>query len=137
MIQFQAMQFDPVKKKFVKIYQNKIHYSNFKPYSPLQKNDFIQALYLPAHSAVEIPQLASQVHFFGLNPVLLGGHLWMNESVRQEGSKDVEGSYFVAGYYVDSQQGNPKRFAEEYLRRFLKRPDMLAAQAYDAANLML
>ncbi len=136
-IQFQAMQFDTVKKKFVKIYQNRIFYSTFKPYSPLQKNDFIQALYLPAHSAVEIPQLASQVHFFGLNPVLLGGHLWMNESVRQEGSKDVEGSFFVAGYYVDSQQGNPKRFAEEYLRRFLKRPDMLAAQAYDAANLML
>jgi hypothetical protein len=136
-VQFQAMQYDPVKRKFVKIYQNKVAFSLFKAAGSGPKVEEVQALYVPAHSAVEIPQLASQVHFYSLNPVLLGGHLWENESVRQEGGKDVEGAYFTTGFYVDSQQGTTKHFSEEYLKRFTQRPNLLAAQAYDAANLML
>ncbi len=135
-ISFEAFQLDPVKNTFVKIYQNKVPYSIIKPTALIQANTGFQALYLPAHSG-EIPLLASQAHFYNLNPVFLGGHLWENETVRQEGGKDVEGSYFVTGFYVDSQQGSTKKFAEDYLKRFAKRPDLLAAQAYDAAMLLL
>ncbi len=136
-VHFEAYQFDRTKKKFVKVYQNKILYNAVKPVAAAQNTDNIQALYMPGHTAVEIPQLASQVHFYGLSPVLLGGHLWENDSVRQEGGKDLEGSYFVTGFYVDSQQGKVKKFADDFLRKFNKRPDFLAAQSYDAMNILL
>jgi ABC-type branched-subunit amino acid transport system substrate-binding protein len=136
-IHFDAYQLDPASKSFVKIYQDKILYNAVKPTAAAQNTGNIQALYLPGHSAVEIPQIASQVHFYGLNPVLLGGHLWENETVRQEGRKDVDGSYFVTGFYVDSAQDKVKKFADDFLKRFNKRPDLLAAQSYDAMNMML
>jgi len=136
-VHFEAYQLDAASKGFVKIYQNKILYNAVKPTAAAQNTENIQALYLPGHTAVEIPQIASQVHFYGLNPVLLGGHLWQNDAARQEGSKDLEGSYFVTGFYVDSTQGKVKKFADDFLKRFNKRPDLLAAQSYDAMNMML
>ena len=81
--------------------------------------------------------MGAQIRFYNLNPVFLGGHLWGNESIFQEGGKDLEGSYFVSAFYVDSQQASVKKFAEDYLKKFAKRPDLLAAQAYDAARLLL
>jgi ABC-type branched-subunit amino acid transport system substrate-binding protein len=136
-LHFEAYQYDVASRHFTKIYQNKVLYNAIKPTMAAQNTDNIQALYLPGHVAVEIPQIASQVHFYGLNPVLLGGHLWENDTVRQEGGKDVEGSYYVTGFYVDSTQGKVKKFADDFLKRFNKRPDLLAAQSYDAMNLML
>lgn len=136
-VHFEAYQFDQTKKHFVKIYQSKILYNAIKPVAAAQNTDNIQALYMPGHTAVEIPQLASQVHFYGLNPVLLGGHLWENDSVRQEGGKDLDGSYFVTGFYVDSQQGKVKKFSDDFLRKFSKPPDFLAAQSFDAMNILL
>jgi len=132
----EAFQLNAKKTAFVKIYQNKLPYSTFKPSSLIRAVSGYQALYLPAHS-VEIPSLVSQIHFYDLNPVFLGGHLWDNDSVRQDGAKDVEGSYYVTGFYLDSSQGNTKKFADDYLKKFAKKPDLLAAQAYDAARLML
>jgi ABC-type branched-subunit amino acid transport system substrate-binding protein len=119
-----------------KIYQSKIPYSLFKPAALIRGMNDYQALYLPAHAA-EIPLLTSQIHFYDLNPTFLGGHLWDNETILQEGAKDMEGSYFVTGYYVDSQQGTAKKFADDYLNKFAKRPDLVAAQSYDATQLLL
>jgi len=133
---FDAFQLDPKKNAFVKIYQGYTKYNAFKPTNLVRANSTYQALYLPAHS-VEIPSLAAQIHFYDLNPVLLGGHLWQNDTALTEGAKDMEGAYFVTGFYVDSQQGTVKKFVDDYMKRFAKRPDLLAAQAYDAARLLL
>ncbi len=121
---------------FSQIYRKSLPYSIFKPSALVRSSTNMQALYLPAH-AVEVSLITSQVHFYDLNPIFLGGHLWESPNVLQEGTKDVEGSYFVTGFYVDSAQGNARKFADDYLKRFAKRPDLLAAQAYDAARLLL
>ncbi len=134
-IHFEAFLMDPNKNTMVKIYQSKITYSIFKPPSMTRGNNAYQALYLPAHSA-EVPLLVSQVHYYDLNPVFLGGHLWDNDTILQEAAKDMEGAYFVTGFYVDSQQGTVKKFVDDYMNKFAKRPDLLAAQAYDAARLL-
>ncbi len=135
-VHFQAFWVDPNKNTMVMIYQSKVPYSPFKPASMVRGNNGYQALYLPAHAA-EVPLLVSQVHYYDLNPVFLGGHLWDNDTILQEGAKDMEGSYFVTGFYVDSQQGIVKKFVDDYMNKFAKRPDLLAAQAYDAARLLL
>lgn len=135
-LSLEAYQLNPLKNNYFRIYQSRLTYSPFKPASMVRSLASYQALYLPAHSA-EIPLLVSQIHFYDLNPVFLGGHLWENQTVLQEGVKDLEGSYFVSGFYTDSQQAVVKRFSEDYLRRFTKRPDLLSAQSYDAARLLL
>ena len=135
-LEIEAYQMAFKKNALVKIYQGKVPYAAFRPPSMTRLNLNYQALYLPAH-AVEIPLVVSQIHYYDLTPLFLGGHLWDNESIRQEGTKDIEGSYFVTGFYVDSQQGNVKKFVDDYLKRFAVRPDLLAAQSYDAARLLL
>ncbi|HUO58640.1 MAG TPA: penicillin-binding protein activator [bacterium] len=135
-IEIEAFQMAFKKNAMVRISLDKVPYAAFRPPSMTRASLDYQALYLPAH-AVEIPLLASQIHYYDLKPLFLGGHLWENETVMQEGTKDIEGSYFVTGFYVDSAQGNVKKFVDDYLRRFAMRPDLLAAQSYDAARLLL
>jgi len=135
-IQLDGYQVDPKTGQVTKIYGNTLPYSIYKPPSLVRMNLNYDALYIPAHS-VEIPLIASQLHYYDLNPVLLGGHLWQNDSVLQEGAKDVEGAYFTTGFFTDSQQGTTKDFVTAYLQRFAVKPDLIAAQAYDAARLLL
>ncbi len=123
------------KSEYIKFYQSRLLYGLFKPSSG-QSTVKYQALYMPAHSA-EVPLLAAQIHFYDLSPILLGGHLWGNPNVIQEGAKDVEGAYFVTGYYADSQEAITKKFTEDYMKTYASKPDLLAAQSYDAARLLL
>ncbi len=132
----EAFRQNPKTETFGRFYMNHVQYSFFKPSTMLRRKADYQALYLPAHAS-EIPLLVSQSHFYDLNPIFLGGHLWENDTVLREGSKDLEGSYFVTGFYVDSSKNEVKKFVEDYLKKYAKRPDLLAAQAYDAARLLL
>ncbi len=135
-ITIEAYRQNPKTEKFGRIYMNHVQYSFYKPSNMLRRKADYQALYLPAHAS-EIPLLVSQSHFYDLNPVFLGGHLWENDTVLREGAKDLEGSYFVTGFYVDSSKNEVKKFVDNYLKKYAKRPDLLAAQAYDAARLLL
>ena len=135
-VHFEAFWINPKTGNMEKIYQSKLPYSLFKPCTITQGNAAYQAIYLPAHVG-EVPLLASQIHFYALNPVFLGGHYWGNEGNLQEAAKDLEGTYFTPGFYVDSQEGTVKKFAEDYLTKFAKRPDLVAAQSFDAARLLL
>ncbi len=135
-VNLEAFQLNAKKTAFVKIYQSKVPYSSFKSASLIRLVTGYQALYLPAHT-VEIPSLVSQIHFYDLNPVFLGSHTWANDSVLKEAGKDADGSYCVSGFYMNSAQGTVRKFSDDYLKRFAKQPDFLAAQAYDAARLLL
>jgi ABC-type branched-subunit amino acid transport system substrate-binding protein len=95
-----------------------------------------EALYIPGHSP-EIPLLAAQLRFYDLKPQLLGGNLWDRESVLRDGGAAVEGAVFVTGFWADSPQPHVKGFVADFGTRFGRKPDYLAAQAYDAARLVL
>ncbi len=123
------------KDQYIKIYQSRLIYGVYKPTAGQGAVKY-QALYLPAHAA-EVPLLAAQIHFYDLNPVLLGAHLWGNPTVLQEAAKDVEGAYFVTGFYPDSQEAIVKMFTDNYMKAYAIKPDLLAAQSYDAARLLL
>jgi len=135
-VHFEGFWINPKTGNLEKIYQSKLSYSLFKPSNLVRGSAMYQALYLPAHVA-EVPLLTSQIHFYDLNPVFLGGHYWANEGNLQEAAKDMEGAYFTPGFYVDSQQGVVKKFTEDYMNKFAKRPDLVAAQSFDAAHLLL
>src|SRR5579871_1987724 len=135
-VHFEGFWINPKTGNMEKIYQSKLPYSLYKPSNLVRGSAMYQALYLPAHVA-EVPLLTSQIHFYDLNPIFLGGHYWANEGNLQEAAKDMEGAYFTPGFYVDSQQGTVKKFSEDYQTKFAKRPDLVAAQSFDAARLLL
>jgi len=109
--------------------------SEYKKPELLQKSGGFQAFYLPAHTG-EIPSLASQLRFYGLKSQFLGGHTWENESVLRDGGDTVEGAVFVTGFWVDSPKDNVKAFVNVFAARYGRRPNLLSAQAYDAALLL-
>jgi hypothetical protein len=136
LLELEAFQMDAKRKKFDRIYRSRLTYNAVKDPSLTRKEADFEALYLPAHAG-EIPLLVSQIRFFDMNPVLLGGHLWEGETVLQYGKKELDGAYFPTGFYVDSPLAHVRRFSEDYLKRFAARPDLLAAQAYDAAGILM
>jgi ABC-type branched-subunit amino acid transport system substrate-binding protein len=109
--------------------------SEFKKSELLHQGVSFQALYLPAHTG-EILSLASQLRFYGLKSQFLGGHCWENESVARDGGDTVEGAVFVSGFWVDSSKSNVKDFTAAYAGKYGRRPNLLAAQSYDAARLL-
>ncbi len=135
-LELEAFQTDPKSGQLTKLAGDKLSFSVFKPIGLVPNSLKFDALYMPAHS-VEIPLIASQLHYYNLSPTLLGGHLWLNDNLLQDDPKDVEGSYFVTGFFPDSQQGTTKDFVTAYLQRFAAKPDLVAAEAYDAAKLLI
>jgi len=80
------------------------------------------------------PQLAFH-EVFGVR--LLGPDGWYDEDLVRIGRENVEGSIFVAHYFPESEVPFVRRFAEDYRGTFARRSNVFAAQAFDAANLVL
>lgn len=80
------------------------------------------------------PQLAFH-EVFGVR--LLGPDGWYDDDLVRIGREHVEGSIFVAHYFPKSEVPFVKHFADDYRATFAHGSNVFAAQAYDAANLVL
>ncbi len=95
------------------------------------------ALFLPAsyeNVVLIAPQLAYH-EVFGAR--LLGTNGWSHPDLVSIGEEYVEGALFTTHFYAGSELPFVKRFTGSYTSTYQESPDVLAAQAYDAANLVL
>jgi ABC-type branched-subunit amino acid transport system substrate-binding protein len=116
--------------------KSRVPYSLYKAPGIIRRPVLYEALYLPAHTR-EVSLLMTQIRFYDLSPVLLGGHLWEDRSVLKEGGDWPKGAYFVTGFHADSPDGDVQSFVHRYQKKYASKPDLLAAQAYDAMRLVL
>lgn len=73
----------------------------------------------------------------GLNQVMVGGDGLLGKELYQMGEKAVEGSMVYTGFEsTDSAEGKTKEFIDKYKAKFNAKPDMFAAQGYDAVMLV-
>lgn len=73
----------------------------------------------------------------GLKQVMVGGDGLLGKELYQLGEKAVEGSMVYTGFEVtDKAEGKTKTFIEAYQAKFNGKPDMFAAQGYDAVMLV-
>ncbi len=134
-IELEAWWQDPRSGKMRNI-KSRLAHALYKAPEIIRRPMNYQALYLPAHTR-ELSLLMTQIRFYDLDPVLLGGHLWEDRSVLKEGGDWPKGAYLVSGFYVDSPDGDVQGFVHRYQTKYASKPDLLAAQAYDAMRLVL
>jgi branched-chain amino acid transport system substrate-binding protein len=68
---------------------------------------------------------------------LLGAGGWYHSDLVKIARHHVADALFTAHYYADSSMPFVKEFTDRYVTTFGGEPDSIAAQAFDAANLVI
>jgi len=68
---------------------------------------------------------------------LLGADGWYHEDLVRLAGDHLEGALFATNFYPESPVPYVKSFTERFAKTFDRQPGLYAAQAYDAANLVL
>jgi ABC-type branched-subunit amino acid transport system substrate-binding protein len=96
-----------------------------------------EALFVPdAHQKAAL--LAPHLAFHEVSGVrLLGTSGWNHPDLLRIGGEHVEGAVFTGEFLAESEQPQVAEFARRFTGAFGRAPGYLAAQAFDAANLVL
>jgi branched-chain amino acid transport system substrate-binding protein len=95
-----------------------------------------EALYIPGYYT-EVGLIARQVKEVGLKATLLGGDGWDSEKLIEIAGEAVEGGYFSSHYSPEAKDSVVQEFVKSYREKYGKIPDGLAAQGYDAAEILV
>jgi ABC-type branched-subunit amino acid transport system substrate-binding protein len=101
--------------------------------------------YKPGFDAIFLPGdydqvglIAAQLAFFDIQGVtLLGTNGWDSPDLFRIGGKYIDGGIFVDGFFAGSSEPVIRSFVDRYRARYGEEPTLLAAQAYDSANMIL
>ncbi|MBI5854294.1 MAG: penicillin-binding protein activator [Nitrospirae bacterium] len=94
------------------------------------------AVFIPG-TARQIPLIATQLAFYDIKVPLLGSNTWHSAELVRLGERSLEGSVFVDGFVPERMDPLIREFVDTYQHRFQAAPSIFAAQAYDAARLVL
>ena len=97
--------------------------------------DGLQAVFIPDFAPTAIP-LATQLRHAQPGVVLLGSNGWNDLSALGPAADDLDGAVFVDGFFASSQRRATQQFVAAYRSTYNNTPDILEAQAYDAAKLV-
>lgn len=109
---------------------------NFKPQltSIQQKNP--DAIFIAGYYT-EAAKIAQQAREQGLDVQLLGADGFYSPVLVEIGGEAVEGAIFTAGFHSGDPSPAVQNFVKNYRELFGEDPDMFAAQAYDAARIVI
>lgn len=94
------------------------------------------ALFIPGQ-AKDVALISAQLVFFDMKTTLLGTNLWNSPTLLQLADRSIDGSAFVESFYLGSEDPTVQDFIARYNSRYQHDPSMFAAQAFDAANVVL
>ncbi len=94
------------------------------------------AVFLPGRSS-QIGLLTSQLLFYDMKVGFLGNSTWNGPDLLRVADRTIEGDIFVDGFFADSSNPTIHDFVVRYRLRHKADPTSFAAQAYDAARLVL
>ncbi len=94
------------------------------------------AIFIPG-TAEEAALIAPQLVFYDIRVPLLGSNGWNAPELLRLADTSVEGGIFVDGFYLDSPDPDVVDFVSRFRRRYQQPPSLFAAQAYDAARLVI
>ncbi len=85
----------------------------------------------------EAAKIAQQAREQGIEAQILGADGFYSPILLELGAESVEGAIFTAGFYEGDATPEVVNFVTKYREKFGDTPDMFAAQAYDAAKVVL
>jgi ABC-type branched-subunit amino acid transport system substrate-binding protein len=104
----------------------------FQSYAPS-----FDALYLPGY-ADKVGLLIPQLAFYNITGrALIGSNNWHSPDLIERAGHHAEGAVFVDGFYPESNDPEVKSAIDAYRSAYQEEPDILAAQAHDAAAMVL
>ncbi len=110
---------------------------DFKAQLTNMKNTHPDALYVPGYYT-DVGLIARQAREVGITGPLLGGDGWDSEKLYEIGGAALDGSYFSNHYSVDDPSPRIQEFVTKFKKAYAGQvPDSLAAQAYDAAGMLM
>lgn len=81
-----------------------------------------------------LPELA----YYNISDIpVLGSNGLNSPDFIRIGGKYAEGVIFIDGFYINSEKAEVRKFVERYRIFYNKEPDILSAQSYDAAGIIL
>lgn len=94
-------------------------------------------LYLPG-SAEKVGLLLPQLAFYNVkDKVIIGSNNWHTPDLVERAGLYAEGTVFVDGFFPESDDPAIKSVIDAYRSAYQEEPDVLSAQAYDAAAIIL
>jgi branched-chain amino acid transport system substrate-binding protein len=99
-------------------------------------NANVDGVFLPDSVESVLPVMESVRASAGNSLVFLGTALWDDPIVRQAYGGVLEGAVYVTPFVSSSRRPQVTDFVSAYRARFGKDPDLLAAQAFDAATVI-
>jgi branched-chain amino acid transport system substrate-binding protein len=88
--------------------------------------------------AAEAAETEASIHPLDTSRIiLLGTNEWYAPQLVKEGGDFVEHAVFPTGFYYDSPTPAIVEFISRFKERFWQAPNLLAAQAYDAARMLI
>jgi len=104
----------------------------FNDYTPS-----FDALYLPGH-ADKVGLLIPQLAFYNITGITtIGSNNWHTPDLIERADRHAEGAVFIDGFFPESSDPAIKPVIESYRSAYQEEPDILSAQAYDAAMMIL
>jgi ABC-type branched-subunit amino acid transport system substrate-binding protein len=94
-------------------------------------------LYLPGH-AERVGLLIPQLAFYNIqNVTMIGSNNWHSNDLIERAGRHVEGAVFIDGFFPESADPVIKPVMDAYRSAYQEEPDILSAQAYDSAMMVL
>jgi len=104
----------------------------FKPFLKVHYD----AIFIPGYPD-QVGLIAPQLAFYNIDNIkLLGGNTWNSDEIIKLGGKYVDGAIFVDSFFIGSYLRKVREFNELYEDFFGEAPDVLSAQAFDAAKMV-
>jgi branched-chain amino acid transport system substrate-binding protein len=94
------------------------------------------ALYLPG-TAERVGLLIPQLAYYNIkNIAIIGSNEWHSPDLIERADKYAEGAVFTDGFFPESDSPTIKQVITAYRSAYQEDPDILSAQAYDAAMMV-
>lgn len=94
------------------------------------------ALYLPGY-AEKVGLLIPQLAFYNITgKAMIGSDNWHSPDLIERAGRHAEGAVFVDGFFPESSDALIRSFVDSYRSAYQEEPDILSAQAYDAAMMV-
>ena len=95
------------------------------------------ALYLPGY-AEKVGLLLPQLAFYNITgKAIIGSNNWHTPDLIERAGRHAEGAVIVDGFYPENPEPAVKDVVDAYRSAYQEEPDILSAQAYDAASMVL